>query len=69
MKAPGPPKWLTEIREYWSEMTTRLADETGRPVLAAPETGFSELPERPSPLHELQRPEAEPRLVKPTQTK
>jgi hypothetical protein len=59
MTSSGPPKWLVEIRQYWSEMTVRLADESGQPAVTAPEIGFSVLPERPAPVREQQRPERE----------
>ena len=49
LTAPAPPKWLEEIREYWSQMTAQLTDETGRPSLTAPEPGFSPAPDSPGP--------------------
>lgn len=52
MKASSPPTWLAEIREYWSEMTARLADQAGQPTEVAPETGVPALPERPALLPE-----------------
>jgi hypothetical protein len=47
--ATPAPKWLEEIREYWSRMTAQLANEAGQPPRVAPELGFSVLPERPAP--------------------
>ena len=54
MKAHSTPGWLAEIREYWSEVTAKLADESGQPAGPAPETAFSMLPAKPGVVRSSQ---------------
>ena len=51
MEVQSPPKWLSEIREYWSHMTSRLTEENGGPApksAGSLVSGASELPSRRS---------------------
>ncbi len=59
MEPRNPPGWLCEIRDYWSRLTVKLAEETGGPGEAEVDDSLAKRLGASTPLPEDQPPDQE----------